>query len=58
MRSSMLIWTASACLLAGLPAYSTTAQQDQMTTCNASARTQALTGDAPKAFMKTCLSGG
>jgi len=33
-----------------------TAQQDKMTTCNADAKTKALTGDARKAFMKDCLS--
>lgn len=34
-----------------------TAQQEKMTTCNADAKTNALTGDARKAFMKKCLSG-
>jgi psiF repeat len=34
-----------------------TAQQTKMTTCNADAKTQALTGDARRAFMKKCLSG-
>jgi hypothetical protein len=33
-----------------------TAQQEKMTTCNADAKTKALTGDARKAFMKDCLS--
>ena len=33
-----------------------TAQQEKMTTCNADAKTKALTGDARKAFMKECLS--
>ena len=32
------------------------AQQDKMKTCNAQAKTQSLTGDARKSFMKTCLS--
>ena len=31
-------------------------QQTQMKTCNADAKKQSLTGDARKAFMKTCLS--
>jgi hypothetical protein len=31
-------------------------QQDKMKSCNAQAKTQALTGDARKSFMKTCLS--
>jgi hypothetical protein len=33
-----------------------TAQQDKMKTCNAQAKTQSLSGDARKSFMKTCLS--
>jgi hypothetical protein len=33
-----------------------TAQQNKMKTCNADAKTQALKGDARKAFMKDCLS--
>ena len=32
------------------------AQQDKMTTCNAQAKAQSLSGDARKSFMKTCLS--
>jgi hypothetical protein len=32
------------------------AQQEKMKTCNAQAKTQSLSGDARKAFMKTCLS--
>ena len=32
------------------------AQQDKMKTCNAQAKTQTLSGDARKSFMKTCLS--
>lgn len=32
-------------------------QQERMTQCNAEAKTKALSGDARKAFMKTCLSG-
>jgi hypothetical protein len=32
------------------------AQQDKMKTCNAQAKTQSLSGDARKSFMKTCLS--
>jgi hypothetical protein len=31
-------------------------QTDKMTSCNANAKTQNLTGTARKAFMKTCLS--
>jgi hypothetical protein len=32
------------------------AQQEKMKTCNAQAKTQSLSGDARKSFMKTCLS--
>ena len=32
------------------------AQQTKMKTCSADAKTQALTGDARKTFMKSCLS--
>jgi hypothetical protein len=31
-------------------------QQEKMKTCNAQAKTQSLSGDARKTFMKTCLS--
>ena len=37
-------------------AFAATAQQNKMTTCNADAKTKALSGDARKAFMKECLS--
>lgn len=33
-----------------------TAQQEKMKGCNAQAKTEALSGDARKSFMKTCLS--
>jgi len=33
-----------------------TAQQGKMSTCNAQAKDQNLSGDARKTFMKTCLS--
>ena len=33
-----------------------TAQQGKMSTCNAQAKEQSLSGDARKTFMKTCLS--
>ena len=32
-----------------------TAQQEKMKTCNADAKTKALTGDARKTFMSDCL---
>ncbi len=56
MRHAMIRCSASVWLLLALPVYATNTQQDKMTTCNASAKTQALTGDARKAFMKSCLS--
>jgi hypothetical protein len=34
-----------------------TAQQQRMKTCNADAKAQSLSGEARKAFMKSCLSG-
>lgn len=43
-------------LLAGAPAVAANPQQDKMKECNAEAKTENLTGDARKAFMKECLS--
>ena len=43
-------------VLALPPAYSATAQQEKMKTCNADAKAKSLTGDERSAFMKTCLS--
>lgn len=43
-------------VLALQPAYSATAQQEKMKTCNADAAAKHLAGDERKAFMKTCLS--
>ena len=40
------------------PVWAESDQQTRMKTCNADAKQQNLTGDARKAFMKTCLSGG
>ena len=40
------------------PAYSATAQQEKMKTCNADAKAKSLAGDERSAFMKTCLSAG
>jgi hypothetical protein len=36
-------------------AYSATAQQEKMKTCNADATSKQLKGDERKAYMKTCL---
>jgi hypothetical protein len=43
-------------VLAFQPAYSATAQQEKMKTCNADAAAKHLAGDERKAFMKSCLS--
>jgi hypothetical protein len=43
-------------VLALPPAYSATAQQEKMKTCNADATSKNLAGDERKAYMKTCLS--
>jgi psiF repeat len=43
-------------MAAATPAAGETAQQAKMATCNADAKTKALTGDPRKAFMKECLS--
>jgi psiF repeat len=43
-------------LSAAVTVNASTAQQDKMKSCNAEAKTQALSGDARKSFMKTCLS--
>jgi hypothetical protein len=48
----------SVLLLAALPAHADNSQQQKMTSCNADAKSKALTGDARKDFMKTCLSAG
>ncbi|MCA1926627.1 MAG: PsiF family protein [Thiobacillus sp.] len=38
-------------------AWAETAQQNRMKSCNAEAGQKSLSGDARKAFMKSCLSG-
>jgi hypothetical protein len=39
-----------------MPLHAQNAQQEKMKTCSAEAKTQSLSGDARKSFMKTCLS--
>lgn len=57
MKRMMLIgWVAGALLATG--AWAATTQQDRMKSCNADAGKQQLSGDARKAYMKSCLSGG
>jgi hypothetical protein len=43
-------------LIGGSSAWSATAQQEKMKTCNVDATTKALKGPDRQAFMKTCLS--
>ena len=57
MRKIMLIGLMAGALLA-TGAWAETAQQARMKSCNADAGKQQLSGDARKAFMKSCLSGG
>ena len=47
---------ASVLLCVALSAQAQNAQQEKMKDCNAQAKTQSLSGDARKSFMKTCLS--
>jgi hypothetical protein len=46
----------TALLLMSLAAHADNSQQDKMKDCNAQAKTQSLSGDDRKTFMKTCLS--
>ncbi len=43
-------------LLVSVAGHADNSQQQKMTDCNAQAKTQNLSGDARKSFMKTCLS--
>ena len=52
--TTLVVFTALALL--SLSAQAQNAQQDKMKTCNSQAKTQSLSGDARKSFMKTCLS--
>jgi len=56
MKKIMLIGLVAGALLA-TGAWAETAQQARMKSCNADAGKQQLSGDARKAFMKSCLSG-
>ena len=55
-------WVAAAAALLALGfgqasiAQATNSQQEKMSSCNAEAKTKALSGDARKAFMSDCLS--
>jgi psiF repeat-containing protein len=52
-RTTFVVFTALGLLSMSVQANT---QQDKMKTCNAQAKTQSLSGDARKSFMKTCLS--
>ena len=52
--TTFVVFTAMAFL--SMSVHGQTAQQEKMKTCNAQAKTQSLSGDARKSFMKTCLS--
>ena len=54
MKSTIVVSLVLALL--SVVAQAETAQQTKMKTCNADAKTQNLSGDARKSFMKTCLS--
>jgi hypothetical protein len=54
MRS--LSFAVPALLLLSLSVQAQNSQQDKMKDCNAQAKTQSLSGDDRKSFMKTCLS--
>ena len=62
MKGSLWMVTAAAVLAVGFAqvpvatAATANSQQDKMTACNAAAKTKALTGDARKQFMSSCLS--
>ena len=57
MQTTTLSVTLAALLLSiSMSANAQNTQQDKMKTCNAQAKTQSLSGDDRKSFMKTCLS--
>jgi hypothetical protein len=51
--TTLVVFTALALL--SMSAQGQNAQQEKMKTCNAQAKTQSLSGDARKSFMKGCL---
>lgn len=57
MKRGILIGLTMVALSTSL-AWAESDQQTRMKMCNADAKKQNLAGDARKAFMKTCLSGG
>ncbi len=53
---NLIVAVSAAVLLASMAVQADNSQQQKMTDCNARAKTQSLSGDARKSFMKTCLS--
>src|ERR1700686_4634001 len=53
MKKMILLLSLS---LLAVPGLAATTQQEKMKACNADAAKQNLKGDAPKSFMKDCLS--
>jgi hypothetical protein len=56
MNCNIALVAASLIAFVAAPASAVTPQQEKMKTCNAEAKTKALSGDDRKAFMKQCLS--
>ena len=56
MQRKIVIPAALLLLSVSVSCLGANAQQDKMKDCNAQAKTQSLSGDARKSFMKTCLS--
>jgi psiF repeat len=55
MKRIMLV-VSTALLFLSMSVNAANTQQEKMKTCSADAKTQNLSGDARKAYMKTCLS--
>ena len=58
MQTRILVTVSAIALLVSATSFAANSQQDKMKSCNAQAKTQTLSGDARKTFMKTCLSAG
>jgi hypothetical protein len=55
-QSHLAYWVALVATCLTAQANADNSQQNKMTSCNAQAKTQSLSGDARKQFMKSCLS--
>lgn len=56
MRTLISVLIGASILATAPAAFSTTAQQEKMKTCNADAKMKNLSGDERKEFMQSCLS--